>query len=226
MITPRLECILSKAHGRISADIGCDHAYISIALIERGISERVIASDVRRGPAETAARHIAQRGIKDAIDVRIGSGLAALAPHEADEAIIAGMGGELIVRLLSEEPETTKTMKRLILQPMNNQHLVRRYLIENGFEITDEDIAVEGFKVYNIITARAGSGVPFDKNIYYHIPYYLKNHRFYTELYNKKHREFTKILSGLQKSNNKDGEMIELYENLLSDLEKYCKEDL
>lgn len=219
MITPRLECILKQARGKITADIGCDHAYIPIRLIQDGISERVIASDVREGPCLAARRHIEKYSLTDKIEVRMGSGLSTLSPGEADEIIIAGMGGDLIAEIIEADKIIASGAKRLILQPMNAQDRLRHYLFENGFNIIHEDLAAEGFKIYNIITAAEGSGEKFDREIYYHIPYYLKNHSFYTMLYNKKHREFTKILSGLKKSAQKDELSINKYEFLLKELE-------
>ncbi|MCC8160453.1 MAG: class I SAM-dependent methyltransferase [Oscillospiraceae bacterium] len=223
MITPRLKCIIDHTTGARIADIGTDHAYIPIYLIENNIAEHIIAGDIRRGPVEIARANVHNHNLSDRIEVRLGSGLSVFDKGEADTVIIAGMGGVLISEIIDEDIEKTKNC-RLVLQPMNAQNELRKYLIGNNFMITDEDIAVEGFKVYNIITAQYGKQEPFKSEIEYHIPKTLKNHKYYKNLYYKKHREFTKIIKGLENSKDIDEEKLNLYKYLLGELEKYESE--
>lgn len=220
MITPRLKCIINHTNGNLIADIGTDHAYIPIYLIENNLARRVIASDVRTGPVKIAEDNIKKRGLSDKIEVRRGSGLSVLEKKEADTLIIAGMGGQLIREIIDADIEKARG-SRLVLQPMNAQYELRKYLIENGFKITDEDIAVEGFKVYNIINAQNGSMRPFENDIEYHIPKYLKKNSHYKNLYTKKHREFTRVIKGLEKSENTDFEKLSLYKYWQKELEAY-----
>lgn len=220
MITPRLRCIINHTNGKKIADIGTDHAYIPIYLIENNISEYVIASDIGKGPAEIAKSNIENHNISDKIEVRIGNGLSVLKEDEVNTIIIAGMGGQLISEIIDADLNTAKKCS-LVLQPMNAQYELRKYLITNGFKITDEDIAIEGFKIYNIINAEYGKQTDFENDIEYHIPKYLKNHKYYKQLYNKKHREFTKIINGLENSNCIDKEKLNLYKYWLKELENY-----
>ncbi len=220
MITPRLKCIINHVKTARIADIGTDHAYIPIYLAENNIVNYVIASDIRRGPAEIARNNIKKHNLSDKIEVRIGGGLSVLREGETEEIIIAGMGGELISRIIRDDIKISQNCG-LILQPMNEQHTLRKFLIENGFKITDEDISAEGFKVYNIITARAGLQKPFKTEIEYHIPKYLKANKNFKKLYEKKHRELTKIITGMENSRKKDMEKLYKYKNLLKELESY-----
>ena len=164
MITPRLKCIIKNTNGKRIADIGTDHAYIPIYLIENNLSDYVIASDIRKGPAEIAVSNISEHNLSDKIEVRIGGGLSVLKENETDTIIIAGMGGQLISEIIDGNIQLAKKC-RLVLQPMNAQYELRKYLIKNGFTITNEDIAIEGFKVYNILNAENGCQQEFETDI-------------------------------------------------------------
>lgn len=223
MITPRLECILKSIQADCIADVGTDHAYIPIRAVSEGICRRAIACDIRKGPCDTARRHIRRYGLEDRIQVRLGRGLCPVSAKEADQFIIAGMGGELIRAILEESVEKAK-MRPLILQPMNCQQELRHYLIENGFVIEREDLAAEGFKVYNLMLVRAGKMKPFEKEIDYHIPPYLEGHPHFSMLYQKKKREFTRIYEGMQRSASPDPAVLEKYGKLLNQLKERYKE--
>lgn len=220
MITPRLQSILDMSDkAAVTADIGTDHAYIPIELVRSGMSEKAIASDIKEGPLEIARRNISEAGLEDKIETRPGAGLSVVAPGEADQIIIAGMGGEMIESIIKDDIKTARA-SRLLLQPMNSQYELRRFLIENGFRITGEDIAIEGFKVYNIIAVESGSQKPFERDIDYHLPPYLKGHPLYGQLLAKKRREFEKIISGLERSKAPDNERLEKYRGLLKEMIK------
>ena len=109
--------------------------------------------DVNNGPLERATLHIAESGMKEAIETRLSDGLAALKPGEADSVVIAGMGGPLIIRILSAYPETTESLKELILQPQSEIPEVRIWLYENGYEIVEEHMVFEDGKYYPMFKA-------------------------------------------------------------------------
>lgn len=215
MITPRLECILKYVTEKKVADIGTDHAYIPIRLVQDKVCQKVIATDIKPGPVGAAKRHVEKYGLSDKIDIRLGAGLDPLGVGEAEQIIIAGMGGEMIEKILLENREKAKASK-LILQPMNNQYELRKFLHKDGYKIICEDIATEGEKVYNLIIACAGEDEPFEDDFSYHIPKCLLNHSLFPEFLNKKIREYRKIITGNEKAANKDYELIEYYKNLLN----------
>lgn len=218
MITPRLKCIIDNTHGNKIADIGTDHAYIPIYLLENNLAKQVIASDIKKGPADIAKENIKKHNLN--IDIRIGDGLSVLKKDEVDTVIIAGMGGQLISEIINSRQDISRSCN-LILQPMNAQYELRKYLIYNNFTITNEDIAIEGFKVYNIMNVKNGTQDKFKDDIEYHIPKYLINHKYYKNLYNKKHREFLKVIKGLENSNDIDEDKLNLYKYWLKELENY-----
>lgn len=223
MITPRLKCIADHTKGARIADIGTDHAYIPIYLVENGISEKAIAGDVCEGPVEIAKANIKKNNLADKIEVRLGSGLSVIENGEVDTIIIAGMGGQLISEIIDADVEKARECS-LVLQPMNAQYELRKYLIKNGFSITHEDLALEGFKVYNVMNIENGRQAEFKNDIEYHLPKYLKSNKYYKELYDKKHREFFKVVSGLENSKDVDTEKLEMYKFWLKELEKYESE--
>lgn len=217
-LTPRLLSIASHVKGKTAADIGTDHAYIPLYLTENNICTHVIAADIRRGPVDIARANIKKNNSEDKITVRMGSGLSVLSPNETEDIIIAGMGGELIEEILKADIITARA-SRLILQPMNSQYELRHYLIENNFKIVEEDIAVEGFKVYNIIIAVNGKSEPFLKDSDFHLPPYLKRHINYNMLYQKKMREFKKVIDGIKSSKEPDLKKLETYKKWLKECE-------
>lgn len=216
-LTPRLLNIVSHVKGSTAADIGTDHAYVPLELINRGICSRVIASDVRQGPVDIARDNIKKNKASEYIEVRMGSGLSVLTPGETEDIIIAGMGGELICDIIKSNYETA-VKSRLILQPMNAQYELRHYLLENGFKIECEDISVEGFKVYNLIVAAAGAGQLFECDGHYHLPPYLKGHKHYKALYDKKLREFNRVIDGIRSSAAPNSDKLRIYEKWRDDV--------
>ena len=218
MITPRLKAIINNVTCPKIADIGTDHAYIPIFLMENYLADKIIATDINKGPLNVARENIDKKGLN--IETRLGGGLSVINAGEVDEIIIAGMGGILISEILDNDIDTAKK-SRLVLQPMNAQYELRKYLLSHGFRIISEDIAVEGFKVYNIIIVESGEMEPFETDFEYQIPKYLKEHKYFKNLCQKKRREFTKVINGLLNSKDADEEKLELYKYWKKELDKY-----
>lgn len=139
--------------GNIVADIGCDHAYTSIYLCQAGIAPKVVAMDVNKGPLEGAKVHVAEANLSGQIDIRLSDGLQKLSPGEADTALICGMGGLLMIKILSDYPETTASLKELILQPQSEPSEVRKFLHKKGYRIAGEHMLKEDGKFYVMMRA-------------------------------------------------------------------------
>ncbi|HHX24639.1 MAG TPA: SAM-dependent methyltransferase [Thermoanaerobacterales bacterium] len=162
-LSKRLQVVASKIKkGSKVADIGTDHAYLPIYIINKSICKRVIATEVRRGPYERALENIKKACLDDFIELRLGSGLKPIEPNETDIAVIAGMGGETILNILAESKRTADSLERLILQPMTNQANLRKYLLTAGYTIFDEDVAIENNKFYEVLVARKSKVEFFD----------------------------------------------------------------
>ena len=158
MISKRLELVASFVpQGAILLDVGSDHAYLPIELIERGQIESAIAGEVVEGPYQSAVKNVEAHGLKEKIQVRLANGLAAF--EEADQIsviTIAGMGGRLIARILEEGLDKLADVERLILQPNNREDDLRIWLQDHGFEIVAESILEESGKFYEILVVEAG----------------------------------------------------------------------
>ena len=141
------------------ADIGTDHGFLAIALLESGKVHRVVATDLREGPLLRAERHIDEAGLSERIECRLGNGLTVLSPGEAGAAVIAGMGGRTIREILSSEPEKTKTIPFLILSPQREEETVREWLSGNGYRITEEETVFEDGQYSPVIVA-SYTGLP------------------------------------------------------------------
>ena len=159
-LSTRLAAIAARVPpGSRLADIGTDHAYLPAYLLLNGTIPSAVASDVNRGPLDRGRETAKLAGVEEKIDFRLSDGLNGLREDETDVIVIAGMGGELISRILSEAPWTRD--KLLLLQPMTAQPELRRWLNGNGYRIERESIVREGRKLYVILTVRGGTDEPY-----------------------------------------------------------------
>ena len=156
-LTPRLAAVadLVSKGGRV-ADIGTDHGYLAVHLVQAGLAERVVAADKNAGPLAAAARSVAEADLAEKIILRQGDGLSVLAVGEVDTICVAGMGGSLIADILGTSREVWQSARSLVLQPMNGVAALRRFVYENAWHITTEKLAAEGEHIYVIFRAEPG----------------------------------------------------------------------
>ena len=154
MLDARLSCCASFVrNGSLLVDIGTDHAYLPIWLVQNKICRSVIAADLRQGPLDSAQKNISSAGLQQHIITRLSDGLAKILPQEAEDIAIAGMGGHLIVSILDAALWIKDPQKRLILQPMSDASVVRRWLCENGFDLLAERAVHCGKHLYGVMHA-------------------------------------------------------------------------
>ncbi len=139
-----------SSHIKVScvADVGCDHGYVSIYLVQSGIADSAIAMDVKKDPLKGASENIADYGLSDKIEVRLSDGLIKLKKGEAQGLVIAGMGGPLMIRILEDNPPRQLGIKVAVLQPQSEIPNFRKFLSENGFLVIDEKIIIDEGKYY------------------------------------------------------------------------------
>ncbi len=161
-ISDRLRMIAGcVGKGSTVADVGCDHGLTSIYLVKYNIASKVYALDINPGPLESARKNISSYGLDDRIVVRQSDGVRALYETDnVDTILISGMGGNLIIDILSAPEYDAKirsNIKELILSPQSDIHKVRRFLHTSGYRIDDEMMVYDAGKYYNIICAIPGS---------------------------------------------------------------------
>lgn len=154
ILSNRLQAVASMvtAGSRI-CDVGCDHGFVPIYLIQRGISPKALAMDAKEGPLEQAKTHIRDCGLEVYIETRLSDGLHAYREGEADSLICAGMGGRLMMRILKENEEKTDSFRELILQPQSEVQQFRCFLRMQGYLLADENMIEEDGKFYPMMKA-------------------------------------------------------------------------
>ena len=153
-LSKRLQAVadLVTAHYKL-ADIGTDHAYIPIYLTQQKKITEAVALDVNEGPLQRAEEHIRENGLEAEIETRLSNGFQALQPGEVQSAVIAGMGGGLVIRILTEGEEVVRKLEECILQPQSEIEKVRAFLLEKGYEFLEEDMVCEDGKYYPMMRA-------------------------------------------------------------------------
>ncbi|SNX54930.1 class I SAM-dependent methyltransferase [Thermoanaerobacterium sp. RBIITD] len=218
-LSSRLKAIVDMVPpGMKVADIGTDHGYIPVYLSLNGISDYIVATDIKSGSLNKAINEIKKNKLSTKIITRLGSGLKVLNLNEVDIAIIAGMGGILIADILEKDKNIASTIKRFILQPMKASDYLRYYLNKNGYRIIDEDLILENEKYYEIIVAEHGHEIIND-NIFYEIGKKLieKRHPLVKDYIKYKIGKMRRIIDEVSKSHNN----ISLIENILYKIKKY-----
>lgn len=161
VLSARLQTVADMVtRGNVVCDVGCDHGFTAIYLVQQGICPRALAMDLRKGPLSAAGEHVTAYGLADRVETRLSDGLHNYKTGEADTLICAGMGGGLMLRILTMEREKTDSFRELVLQPQSELQQFRRFLRENGYDIQDEEILREDDKFYQVIRAvpKRGTG--------------------------------------------------------------------
>ena len=140
--------------GAVVADIGTDHGYLPIYLVQEGIAPSAIAMDLRKGPLEKAKKHICDNCLEDRIQTRLSDGLEKLSKNEADIITICGMGGRLIADIVTKGKDVITQNTILVVSPQSEVGEFRHFLVSQGFEIEDEQMLKEDGKYYFIIKCR------------------------------------------------------------------------
>ncbi|KNY25467.1 tRNA (adenine(22)-N(1))-methyltransferase [Pseudobacteroides cellulosolvens] len=222
----RLKLIASKVvKSDTVCDIGTDHAYIPIYLVNNNICKRAIACDVKKGPIVFAKKHIGCSGLSNYIETRLGDGLDPLGENEANVVIIAGMGGYLISRIISDGLYKVTNCENIVLQPMNEIECLRKWLYETGFDIVDEELTSEGEKIYNVIVAK-WTGKPSVKDAVYHHfgeKLFERNDPLLKAHIEKKIKTYKKIVMEMVNIDQNRDELRQHYISLIESFEKLAE---
>ena len=156
-LNARLQAIADSVCGEIIADIGSDHAYLPAWLVKNDRIKKAYAVDISVKCVERIKTNLARFRISnEIIEPVLADGLASLELSELSDVIIAGMGGENIVGILSAVKIKDVQNINFILQPNTKQDTLHDYLIGNGFEISQELVIQEKRRFYTIFVAKIG----------------------------------------------------------------------
>ena len=157
-LSKRLQAVADLISSDLTvADVGTDHGYIPIYLIETGKCKKTFAMDVNRGPLLRAKEHIEEHGLESQIETRLSDGVKHLAVGECEAVVIAGMGGALTIKILEDGRSIFKSLREFVLQPQSELHKVREYLLEQGYSIVAEDMVQEDGKFYPMMKVINGT---------------------------------------------------------------------
>ena len=152
-LTKRLATIAELVRGgAYFADVGTDHGYLPVWLVQNGRISRAIAADINAKPLASAQKTIEKHHLEQQIVTICSDGLENVDPSVEDIAI-AGMGGELIAQIIGRAEWIKNPQTNLLLQPMTQAAHLRRYLAENGFAVLREQPAQEGRRLYIVLQA-------------------------------------------------------------------------
>lgn len=148
-LSKRLQAVADLvSEGLVVADVGTDHGYIPIYLIETKKCPKAFAMDVNKGPLLRAKEHIAEHGLTSSIETRLSDGVRALKNGECECVVVAGMGGALTIKIMEEGKEIFRNLKEFVLQPQSELQKVRAYLYENAYSIVEENMVLDDGKFY------------------------------------------------------------------------------
>jgi len=205
VLSKRLKTVAAAVTcGHKVADVGTDHGYVPVYLVKNNICPAAFAMDINAGPLARARAHIREEKLEKIIAVRQSDGLKELHPDEVDSIVIAGMGGELICKILKESPEFMSSGKELILQPQSEWFKVRHFLLDHHYGIMEEWFLKEEGKYYLVIKAGPDESfyIPKDcqSEIYYHYGWELirKQDPVLTEYLGKEYSKRQEILKKME----------------------------
>ncbi|MCI9082864.1 MAG: SAM-dependent methyltransferase [Lachnospiraceae bacterium] len=209
-LSKRLQAVADLAgNSGILADVGTDHGYIPVYLLGCGKIQKAIAMDINQGPLMRALEHIRQYDMEDLIETRLSDGLSELLPTEADTIVIAGMGGALMMQILSQKEETAHAAGRLVLQPQSELFAFRCFLEEQGYDIMEEDMVYEDGKFYSMMAAEysetaAGNKRFSDTELKYGPLLIRRRHPVLRNYLLHQREQKEKILASLEKNAKRD----------------------
>lgn len=159
-LSPRLQCCAEMIHGGIrAADIGCDHGYLGIYLLQSGRASSMIESDINEAPLQSAMRNAQKFGMQDKMNFFLSDGVRNI-PRDFDALVCAGMGGDTMIHILEQAPWLKSEQYQLILQCQSKTPLLRSYLSQEGWQIEDEAIVRDGKFLYTVMDIRYRPDAP------------------------------------------------------------------
>ena len=202
-------------------DVGTDHGYLPVYMAENGYEGKIHASDINYDPLQKAIRHASEAGLDERISFALADGLKACPKDEVDTIVIAGMGGDMILKILDETEWCMSEQYKLILQPMSKAEVLRYWLVYNEFKICDELLVDENNTIYQIIVARFGGQTKLnDAEFFIGKAEHTNDKNLYIKQYENYKKRFARAISEMNGGNNAPMHRVRLFEEIYQQLEE------
>lgn len=208
-------------NGKGIVDVGTDHGYLPVFLAENGYDGNIIASDINVDPLSKAVKNAASAGVSDKISFLLCDGLRKCPPDKVDTIVIAGMGGDMILKIIEETEWCMSPKYKLILQPMSKCEILRYWLVYNGFEISNELLVEENGTIYQIMIVKFGGYTALNDAELYTGKYELsENKNLYCKQFNAVFNRFERAISEIKKGELIPEYRLKLFEEILTQLKE------
>lgn len=217
----RLELIASFVKNGIGvADVGTDHGYIPVMLVKRGYKGNIIATDINEGPLNKAKQSLIEADCEEAVELILCNGLDGCESEKIDTIIVAGMGGDTITGILDRAEWCAREDIKLILQPVTKPEILRYWLVNNDFRITNEAQVEENGTVYQIICAVPGRDCRYkDSELFIGRYDLIKGSTYYEQMLDKHIIRFSSAAEGLKSTDRVELlPWLGIIENILKEL--------
>ena len=202
-------------------DVGTDHGYLPVYMAQNGYSGKIYASDINLDPLKKAIKHAADNGLEDRISFSLADGLHSCPKDEIDTIVIAGMGGDMILKILDETEWCMSDKYKLILQPMSKSEVLRYWLVYNEFEINTEILVDENNTIYQIIVARFGGNTKLnDAELFIGKKDLAADAELYRKQFENYKKRFTRAISDMSNSATAPQHRVQLFKEIYQQLEE------
>lgn len=208
-------------NGKGVVDVGTDHGYLPVFLAENGYGGNIIASDINADPLSKAVKNAASAGVSDRISFLLCDGLRKCPPDKVDTIVIAGMGGDMILKIIEETEWCMSPKYKLILQPMSKCEILRYWLAYNGFEISNELLVEENGTIYQIMIVTFGGYTALNDAELYTGKYELsENKNLYCKQFNAVFNRVERAISEIKRGELIPEYRLKLFEEILTQLKE------
>ena len=207
-------------NGKGFIDVGTDHGYLPVYMAQNGYSGSIYASDINSDPLNKAIRNADTAGLSNRINFLLSDGLHDCPSEAIDTIVIAGMGGDMIVKILDEAEWVLSPEYKLLLQPMSKAEILRYWLVYNGFEISSEMLVDENNTLYQIIAARFGGLTKLnDAELYIGKKELAYDDTLYRRLFEAAKRRFRRAVDEMSGGESIPANRLKLFREIYSQLE-------